>query len=135
MSSYREVDVSSPELAAAWKSPATRINRSSSRSPESRSLHQSFLLNLEHGLHARPCALLVKTLRPFRCKIQVETHGHLANGHSIMGLMALAAAKGSEVAFTISGRDALQAMAAIHRLFETNFEEAYHLPVVKGLPH
>ncbi len=93
---------------------------------QARSLRETFVLHLEHGLHARPCALLVKTLRPFRCNAQVETQGHLANGQSIMGLMALAAANGAELTFVISGQDAPQAMSAVSHLFATNFEDAYH---------
>ncbi len=98
-------------------------------------MRETFVVGLEHGLHARPCALLVKTLRPFRCDVQVESHGHLANGHSIMGLMALAATRGSELTFTLSGDDAPQALAALSQLFKTNFEEAYQGAVLKEQAH
>lgn len=110
------------------------VNRgfSLSRPGESRILKEQFVLHLEHGLHARPCALMVKTLRPFRCQAEVEVNGQKANGHSIMGLMTLAAADGSKMAFTLSGPDAPQAMTAVRHLFETNFEEAYHAPLVQS---
>jgi phosphocarrier protein len=88
-------------------------------------LCKTFVLMNRNGLHARPCALLTKTLRPLKCQVEVEANGGLANGYSIMGLMALAVSYQSRVTFTISGDDAARAMAAVERLFETRFEEAY----------
>ena len=87
---------------------------------------QTFIVRLEHGLHARPCALLVKTLRPFRSRIEIAANGEVANGHSIMSLMALAAGYQSKITFAITGEDAPQAMTAVERLFETDFADAYH---------
>lgn len=92
---------------------------------EVRRLRQTFVVNLENGLHARPCALLVKTLQPFTAKVEVEANGEKASGHSIMGLMALAAAFGTETTFTITGKDAAEAMAAVQHVFATGFEKAY----------
>ncbi len=88
-----------------------------------RPLRQTFVVKLRHGLHARPCAQLVKTLRPFRSRVDVDANGHQANGHSIMGLMALAAGPDSRLTFTISGTDAPQAMNAVSQLFETDFSQ------------
>lgn len=88
-------------------------------------LRQTFILKNKNGLHARPCALLVKTVRPYRCRVEVEVNGELANGHSIMGLMALAAGYESKMTFSIAGEDAARTMAAVEHLFETRFEEAY----------
>ena len=96
----------------------------------SQTLRQTFVLDLAHGLHARPCALLVKTLRPFRCRVEVQGNGQQANGKSIMGLMVLAAGKGSKLTFTMTGEDAAAAMAAVSRVFDTHFEDAYHAPSV-----
>ena len=89
-------------------------------------LCQTFVVNIEHGLHARPCALMVKTLRPFRSRIEIAANGEVANGHSIMSLMALAAGYQSSITFTITGEDAALAMTAVERLFETHFADAYH---------
>ncbi len=93
--------------------------------PDSTSLRRTFVVNVELGLHARPCALLVKTLRPFSCEVEVEANGERASGHSIMSLMALAANYQTPVTFTLTGVDAHQAMAAIEHLFDTRFEDAY----------
>jgi phosphocarrier protein HPr len=97
-------------------------------------MRETFVINLEHGLHARPCALLVKTLRPFACEVTVEANGERASGHSIMSLMALAAGHGTAATFTMAGPDAPAAMAAVSHLFETRFAEAYRTPPPPPVP-
>ena len=49
------------------------------------------------GLHARAAAAFVKTIEPFDAKIEVERIGQCVNGCSIMGLMMLAASKGTTI--------------------------------------
>jgi phosphocarrier protein len=88
-------------------------------------LCQTFAMTSRNGLHARPCALLAKTLRPFACEARVEANGAVASGNSILGLMSLAAGFESKLTFIISGGEAARAMAAVQQLFETQFEEAY----------
>jgi phosphocarrier protein len=67
--------------------------------------------------------MLVKAVRPYRLSVEVEAAGEKASGNSVLGLMALGACYGSEVTFTIVGENAFQAMAAVHHLFETHFED------------
>lgn len=93
-----------------------------------RTQRRAFVVNLEHGLHARPCALLVKTLGPFRSEVLVEANGVRVSGRSVLGLMMLAAYRGSTVTFTMTGEDAPAAMAAVAWLFATGFSGAYALP-------
>ena len=88
-------------------------------------LQQSFVVKHKNGMHARPCALLVKNLWVFRCEADVEVNGQLANGHSIMGLMALAAGYESKMTFRITDEAAAQAMVAVQRLFDSHFAQAY----------
>ena len=78
-----------------------------------------------HGMHARPSALLVKTLRRFACEVEVGAGGAVANGHSILGLLSLAVGFGSKLTFVINASEAARAMAAVQQLFKTQFEEAY----------
>lgn len=113
--------------------PATALNQRRRLTAPAKKLQEVFVVNLEHGLHARPCALLVKTLRPFRSDVEVQLGDQKANGQSIMGVMALAACNKSALAFTITGPDAPEAMEAVRRLFETGFEDAYHTPIVHSL--
>ena len=91
------------------------------------------MVDLQHGLHARPCALLIKTLRPFRANVLVQANGEAASGHSIISLMALAAGRGAKVSFTITGEDAFKAMDAVRQLFETRFEGAFKASAPRDL--
>lgn len=84
-------------------------------------VRRSFIVRLEHGLHARPCAMLVQVVQPFLVTVEVEVNGEKASGKSILGLMSLAAGFGSKITFTIAGQNAFQAMAGVERLFATHF--------------
>ncbi len=75
------------------------------------------------GLHARAAAAFVKTATPFESEITVERIGQKVSGCSIMGLMMLAAAKGTTIKVTITGSDAAEAMAAIKALLDNKFGE------------
>ena len=76
------------------------------------------------GIHARPAAMFVKTANRFSCDIFVEKDGEKVNGKSIMGLMMLAAGKGSKVKFIATGDDAPQMLADLEQLFTRKFDEA-----------
>ena len=76
------------------------------------------------GLHARPAALFVKTSNRFEAEILVEKDGEQVNGKSIMGLMMLAAAKGTKVKFIATGEDAPQMLTELEQLFARKFDEA-----------
>jgi phosphocarrier protein HPr len=75
------------------------------------------------GLHARAAAQLVQVANGFRCEIHVEKDGMEVNGKSIMGVLTLAAAKGSTVTLSTDGEDAEQAMAALGKVIENGFGE------------
>ena len=75
------------------------------------------------GIHARPAALFVKIAGKFASDISVEKDGETINGKSIMGLMMLAAAQGSELTITANGRDAEAALTALEELFHQKFNE------------
>lgn len=76
------------------------------------------------GLHARAAALLVQTASRFRSEVTVSKDGRTVNGKSIMGLMTLAAAQGSELEVTACGEDAAEALAAIRELIDDRFHES-----------
>ena len=76
------------------------------------------------GLHARPSAMFVKVCNRHKCDIWVERDGEQVNGKSIMGLMMLAAGKGSKVKFLATGEDAQQMLAELEQLFARKFDEA-----------
>jgi phosphocarrier protein len=75
------------------------------------------------GLHARAAAQLVQAANRFRAEIHVEKDGMTVNGKSIMGVLTLAAAKGSVVGVVCDGEDADAAMAALAKVIEGGFGE------------
>jgi phosphocarrier protein len=76
-----------------------------------------------NGLHARPAALFVKTSSRFRSEVWVEKDGEKVNGKSIMGLMMLAAGKGSVLRVTAEGEDAGVVLTELEQLIRTRFGE------------
>ena len=75
------------------------------------------------GLHARAAAKLVNTASGFSSHVEVERNGQRINGKSIMGVMMLAAAKGSQITLYIDGDDADDCMLAIEQLVNNKFDE------------
>ena len=76
-----------------------------------------------NGLHARPAALFVKTSSRFNAEVWVEKDGEKVNGKSIMGLMMLAAGKGSVLRVTAEGDDAAVVLKELEKLISTRFGE------------
>ena len=77
----------------------------------------------QSGLHARPAAAFVKTANSFCAEITVTKDGDSVNGKSIMGLLTLAAARGTKLVIEAEGEDATEAVDAIQSLVEGNFNE------------
>lgn len=77
----------------------------------------------ELGLHARPAAMFVKLANEFISDLTVEKGAETVNGKSIMGIMMLAAGKGSKIKVTASGPDAAEAIEAIEKLIQSKFGE------------
>ena len=76
------------------------------------------------GLHARAASKFVKTATGFDCEITVRKGNRSANGKSIMGVMMLAASRGSVLELTANGADEGQAVAALEKLIKERFGEA-----------
>ncbi|MBN2190159.1 MAG: HPr family phosphocarrier protein [Candidatus Aureabacteria bacterium] len=77
----------------------------------------------ELGLHARPAAMLVQTANRFTSEVKIAKDGEMVNGKSIMGVMMLAAAKGSKLKIIAEGDDAQRAVEELERLFLNKFGE------------
>ena len=75
------------------------------------------------GLHARAAAAFVKTVAPFDCEVEVERIGQTVSRCSIMGLMMLAASKGTTIKVNCSGAQAQEALQAITDLINNKFGE------------
>ena len=76
------------------------------------------------GLHARAAARFVAVASEHNADIEVRCNDNQANGKSIMGLMMLAAARGSCLTVTARGSDAAQALEALAALIAERFGEA-----------
>ena len=75
------------------------------------------------GLHARAAALFVQTAGKFPCDIYLEKDGMEVNGKSIMGILTLAASKGSEVRVRAEGDAAGLAVERLSELIDNKFGE------------
>lgn len=75
------------------------------------------------GLHARAAAKFVSTAGRFSCQIEIIKNGRSVNGKSIMGVMLLAASKGTEVELVIDGPDEQEALLALEELINDKFGE------------
>lgn len=84
---------------------------------------RSLLIRNTRGLHARAAAQFVKTAERFDAEIEVTKDGQTVTGTSIMGLMMLAAAKGTSIDVAASGPQAEEAMDEIAALVEAGFHE------------
>ena len=81
------------------------------------------LIRNQLGLHARPCAMFVKTAARFKSHILVSRDDLEVNGKSIMGVMMLAAEYGTTIFLRADGDDAEQAVEAIAALVASRFGE------------
>ncbi len=75
------------------------------------------------GLHARAASAFVKEADKYRAEIWVEKDGQRVSGHSIMGLMMLAAAQGTSIKVLTSGIDAAEAQKGLADLVNAKFFE------------
>jgi len=75
------------------------------------------------GLHARASALFVKCAERYDAEISVSRGGETVGGTSIMGLMMLAAAKGSTIVIEAKGAEAEQALQELISLVNEKFHE------------
>jgi phosphocarrier protein len=76
------------------------------------------------GLHARASAKLTQLAGSYKSEVWLTRNGRRVNAKSIMGVMMLAAAKGSSVTIETNGPDEEEAMQALVRLVAERFGEA-----------
>jgi len=80
-------------------------------------------INNRLGLHARAAAKVVHTANNFKAEIFIGTSDEEVNAKSILGLLTLAATKGTEIVVRAEGDDEQDAVAAIVELFVRRFGE------------
>jgi len=75
------------------------------------------------GLHARPASLFARTAAQFSADISVSRDDNVVDGKSILGLLMLAAGKGSALVIEAAGEDAQEAANALAGLIASKFGE------------
>ena len=82
-----------------------------------------FTILYDKGLHARASARFVEVVEKFESEVIVEKDGLEASGSSIMGLLMLAASKGTSIKVTLNGSDAEELVLALEELINSKFGE------------
>ncbi len=83
----------------------------------------TFTILNELGLHARPAMLLVQSISRLDCDVIIEKEGLEADGKSIMGVLTLAAEKGSHITIKATGPDSDKVIDAVQELINDKFGE------------
>jgi phosphocarrier protein len=86
-------------------------------------LEKTFIIVNSLGLHARPASQVVQAANRHRSEISLAKDGTAVNAKSIMGVLTLAAAKGSQLTVTCEGEDAEAALTAIGKMIDAGFGE------------
>jgi len=84
---------------------------------------QSVTVVNQLGMHARAAAKFVHLATRYRAQVRVARDGREMDGKSIMGILLLAAARGSTIVITAHGDDERDAVAALSDLVKTGFGE------------
>jgi multiphosphoryl transfer protein len=99
-----------PPHAVPAQAPTPPVLRPEDAAPDS---SRTLVLELRHGLHARPAALLAQRAKSFAAQIQLKSHGRTANARSVVALMTLGVRRGDELTIEARGPEAAQSVAAI----------------------
>lgn len=86
-------------------------------------MQTELLIQNQKGLHARAAAAFVKCLENFDTEVTVIKDGQEVDGLSILGLMMLAASKGSKIVIKAKGTQAEEAIEAVSLLVNSLFGE------------
>ncbi len=87
-------------------------------------IEETLVLKNRLGLHARAAAKFVHAAASFESKISITKDGDEVDGKSILGLLLLAAGKGSALLVRVEGPDEDAAFAALKELVDRRFDEA-----------
>ncbi len=79
-------------------------------------IEKKLVINNEQGLHARPAAIFVQIANKYESDILIKKGKEQVNGKSIMGIMTLAAEKGTSIILKIEGSDAKEALKELEEM-------------------
>lgn len=111
-------------MSGPFTTPQLMDNTDTTTSAATGPLVKDLVVQNKMGIHARPAAMIVRITNKFKSDVFMEKDGEQVNGKSIMGLMMLAAGKGSKIKFIATGPDASQMLTEIEALFARKFDEA-----------
>ncbi len=86
-------------------------------------VERNLVVENQMGIHARPAAMIVRVSNKYQSDILFEKDGDQVNGKSIMGLMMLAAGRGTTIKAIACGSDASDVLDDLERLFASKFDE------------
>jgi len=86
-------------------------------------IEKNIVIKNKLGLHARPAAMFVQIANKFDCDILVKRGKQEANGKSIMGILTLAANKGSKILIKAEGGDSQAAITELERLLSGELDD------------
>lgn len=92
---------------------------------EPKKANGKFVVSNDRGLHTRPSTELVKCAANFKSQVFLTFHKHHVNAKSLIGILMLAAAKGSKITIEAVGVDAEEAVQSIIELANNNFYIKY----------
>ena len=84
-----------------------------------------FIVGNDKGLHTRPSTELVKCAATFKADVKLIHQKIEVNAKSLLGILMLAAAKGSRICIEANGEDAQEAVDSILKLAKSNFNMRY----------
>ncbi|PRR71009.1 HPr family phosphocarrier protein [Clostridium thermopalmarium] len=84
---------------------------------------KSVTITNKSGIHARPASLFIKIATNFKSNITIENGNNKGNAKSLISVLSLAIACGSEVTITADGPDENEAIDALVKLIESKFGE------------
>ena len=93
-------------------------------------IEKKIIIKSKLGLHARPAATFVQMANKFDCDILVKKGSQEVNGKSIMGILMLAAGKGSKILLRAEGPDSARAIAELEKLLSGEFDETIFKEVI-----
>lgn len=86
-------------------------------------VERKIVIKSKMGLHARPAAIFVQIANKFDCEISVKRGSQQVNGKSIMGILMLAAGKGSKILIRAEGLDCETAVNELEKLLSGEFDD------------
>lgn len=112
-------------MSLCSKSVCTPNNQVKDKTYMKQKVKGMFVVLNDKGLHTRPSTELVKCAANFAAEIELSYRNYVVNAKSILGILMLAAERGSKIVVEAVGEDAEQAISAILRLAQNKFNIKY----------